>query len=179
MQSLARARLLRLKFDVSAQIFYSPAQVSKILGISTAMLRRYAKAYEAVASDTIYRHPKDGRQFTEAQLDILMKARDYLFENPASNVISALSKALESDLEEIVRPTQSDLDTNNVSSEVLRRVIAEPILEELRQLRLEVNRLQMLMDRDNHKFTRNSSEAQVNFRATFLQRWIRKWLGIE
>jgi DNA-binding transcriptional MerR regulator len=54
---------------------YAPGQVARRLGVSTAMLRRYADALEAVTGHELVREKK-ARVFTERQVEQLAEARD-------------------------------------------------------------------------------------------------------
>ena len=56
-----------------SETLYSAREVAAELGLGAAMLRRYASTYEAVSGDAVTVHRRDGRLFTEAQVEVLCK----------------------------------------------------------------------------------------------------------
>jgi len=69
--------------------FQRPAMVAKTLGISTAMLRRYAHAYEQVYGK-LPRDQREGRLYTEKDVERLRTARASVLRKRAPSLESAL-----------------------------------------------------------------------------------------
>ena len=73
---------------------YNARQVSEALGVSTAMVRKYAAAYEAITTKPIKQHARDGRLYTRDQLDALVTAKGFVDSNAGMSVDAALRIAL-------------------------------------------------------------------------------------
>jgi len=113
---------------------YTARQVSEALGVSTAMVRKYASTFEAITGEPIKQHARDGRLYTRDQLDALIAAKGFVDTNAGMSVDTALRIALGRAESAIKEPqTQSTgIDTS---------AFAEAILAELRGLRLANERL--------------------------------------
>lgn len=86
--------------------YYSAGDTAHQLGVSVNMLRRYAKALEALQGKAaVHIDPQRGRQYTQDQLDILKAARDYVSVNRGSSVEDALRAALGMDGVAVRSPT--------------------------------------------------------------------------
>ena len=113
---------------------YNARQVSEALGVSTAMVRKYAAAYEAITGAPIKQHARDGRLYTRDQLDALINAKGFVESNAGMSVDTALRIAL-GRAETAVKEPQAQTTDINTSA------FAEAILAELRGLRLANERL--------------------------------------
>ncbi len=113
---------------------YTARQVSEALGVSTAMVRKYASTFEAITGEPIKQHARDGRLYTRDQLDALIAAKGFVDTNAGMSVDTALRIALGRAESAIKEPqTQpTGIDTS---------AFAEAILAELRGLRLANERL--------------------------------------
>jgi hypothetical protein len=109
------------------------------------MLRRYASTYEMVSGDVITVHRRDGRLFTESQVQVLMQARA-LVAQTSVDVETAIKRALDKPLEAApVALAQSSA----LGSEVLIKALTDaqreanaPLLGELRSIRESLERLE-------------------------------------
>ncbi len=72
----------------------STADVVKLLNVGSAMVRKWAIAYEAVTSDNVrLRSKRDGREFSASQVDIISRAKKYV-DHEGVKVEIALKMAL-------------------------------------------------------------------------------------
>ncbi len=113
---------------------YTARQVSEALGVSTAMVRKYAATFEAITGEPIKQHARDGRLYTRDQLDALVAAKGFVDGNAGMSIDTALRVALgraESAVKE-PRAQPTDIDT---------AAFAKAILAELRLLRLANERI--------------------------------------
>ncbi len=117
---------------------YTARQVSEALGVSTAMVRKYAAAYEAITGEPVKQHPRDGRLYTRDQLDTLVNAKGFVDGNAGMSVDTALRIAL-GRAETAVKEPQAQTTINTAA-------FAEAILAELRGLRVDKDELQALRD---------------------------------
>jgi DNA-binding transcriptional MerR regulator len=69
---------------------YTARQVSEALGVSTAMIRKYAATFEAITGERIKQHARDGRLYTRDQLDALIAAKGFVDTNAGMSVDTAL-----------------------------------------------------------------------------------------
>lgn len=128
--------------------FYSVGDTARQLGVSVAMLRRYAKALESLLGpDAIQIDIQRGRLYTQAQVDLLKSARDYVHANPGSSVENALRLAL--GMEEVTHvrtptPPPSEMELRRAVEDAvgvaLTRAVA-PLEHELAELRSEIKEL--------------------------------------
>ena len=75
------------------ELTFSAKQAAARLGLSPAMTRRYAAAYEEVTGEPIKRHPRDGRQYTRQQLETMFRAKTFVESNARLSVEQALTMA--------------------------------------------------------------------------------------
>ena len=102
------------------------------------MLRRYASTYKVVSGDEITVHRRDGRLFTETQLEVLTKARALVMRT-STDVENAVRQALG----EPVTGAALDLAPGSPAGSAelsaaladALRAAQEPLLEELRAVR--------------------------------------------
>jgi DNA-binding transcriptional MerR regulator len=113
---------------------YTARQVSEALGVSTAMIRKYAATFEAITGERIKQHPRDGRLYTRDQLDALIAAKGFVDTNAGMSVDTALRITL-GRAESAIKEPQAQPTGINTSA------FAEAILAELRGLRLANERL--------------------------------------
>jgi DNA-binding transcriptional regulator YiaG len=122
-----------------SEIMSSTADVAKLLGVGSAMVRKWAIAYEAVTGDSVrLRSKRDGREFSASQVDIISRAKKYV-DRERVKIDTALKMALgQADLV----PTALDTSAEDLGSlEILKQFLArndetnQLLLEEIRGLR--------------------------------------------
>lgn len=128
-----------------SQQVYSSAQVAKLLGVSGGMLRRYALSYEELSGEKIHQHPRDGRQFTQQHLDILVSARRFVAGRQGLSVESGLRMALGmSDMppafQQSLEPSEEAMVTTQGFRDALE-AYAGPLLTQLQTLNTTNERL--------------------------------------
>jgi hypothetical protein len=124
---------------------YNARQVSEALGVSTAMVRKYAATFEAITGEPIKQHARDGRLYTRDQLDALVNAKGFVESNAGMSVDTALRIAL-GRAETAVKEPQAQ------TTDIYTTAFAEAILAELRGLRLANERLlERLEDLENRQ----------------------------
>jgi hypothetical protein len=109
------------------------------------MLRRYASTYETVSGDAITVHRRDGRLFTETQVQVLTAARSLVM-TTSVDVETAVKQALDRPLEAApVALAQGSA----LGSDVLIKAFTDaqreanaPLLGELRSIRESLERLE-------------------------------------
>jgi DNA-binding transcriptional MerR regulator len=112
----------------TSQTLYGAGVVADRLGISQAMLRRYARTLEALTGEQVYLHARDGRQYTQAQLDTLLGAKRLVDSNTGLKVEDAIRLAL-GDTElglQVSAPSLQGMTRDDISS-LLRVAITEPL----------------------------------------------------
>lgn len=110
------------------QTIYPAGYVAERLGISQAMLRRYARTLEDLTGERVYSHPRDGRQYTQAQLDTLLSAKGLVESNPGMKVEEALKLALgQSKLSVMARAPSLQGMTPDDVGDLLRAAITQPL----------------------------------------------------
>lgn len=119
---------------------HSARDVAQALGVGAAMLRRYAQAYEQTSGEKVEIHPRDGRLFSQSQLDTLLIARAIVQRDSAS-VEAAISQALGSPEQalQLRVPSSTALDTQVLVDAL--RLSQEPILNKLRDIEIEIQAL--------------------------------------
>ena len=131
--------------SADSEKLYTAKETASTLGLGAAMLRRYASTYEAVSGDAITIHRRDGRLFTETQVQVLTAARSLVMTTNV-DVETAVKQTLDRPLEAApVALAQSSA----LSSEVLLKALTEaqreanaPLLGELRSIRESLERLE-------------------------------------
>jgi flavin-dependent dehydrogenase len=88
--------------DVEAEEVFTAARTGAMLNLGGAMLRRYATTYEALSGQEITINKREGRLFTQEQVDTLLKARD-LVTTQGLSVRAAMQIALSGDLHPALR----------------------------------------------------------------------------
>ncbi len=132
--------------DTNSEIMLSTADVSKRLKVGTAMVRKWAIAYEKITGDSVrLRSKRDGREFSASQVDIISAAKKYV-DLEGVKVETALKMVLGQT--ELV-PTALDASAESSDSlEVLKEYLArndettQLLLEEIRGLRQDFRELQ-------------------------------------
>jgi hypothetical protein len=125
--------------DTNSEIMLSTADVSKRLKVGSAMVRKWAIAYEAATGDKVkLRSKRDGREFTGSQVDVITRAKSYV-DAEGVKVETALKMVLgQSELVPVA------LDTGHEGSdslEVLKEFLARTdetnqlLLQEIKGLR--------------------------------------------
>ncbi len=117
----------------------STADVSKRLKVGSAMVRKWAIAYEGATGDKVkLRSKRDGREFSASQVDIISRAKKYV-DSEGVKVETALKIVLGQT--ELV-PTALDASAESSDSlEVLKEFLVQNdettqlLLEEIRGLR--------------------------------------------
>jgi DNA-binding transcriptional MerR regulator len=112
----------------TSQTLYGAGVVADRLGISQAMLRRYARTLEALTGEQVYLHARDGRQYTQPQLDTLLGAKRLVDSNTGLKVEDAIRLAL-GDTElglQVSSPNLQGMTQDDISS-LLRVAITEPL----------------------------------------------------
>lgn len=116
---------------------YSAREVAQQLGLAAAMVRRYAAAYEQIAGEKVSLHPRDGRLFSQGQLDTLLAARA-IVQRDSTSVEAAVAQALaRPETALAVKVQSSDALNLDALTAALSRS-QQPLLDEVRALRLEV-----------------------------------------
>jgi hypothetical protein len=120
-------------------------ETARALGLGAAMLRRYASTYEMVSGDVITVHRRDGRLFTESQVQVLTAARTLVMTTNV-DVETAVRGALDRPLE--VAPVAL-AQSSALGSDVLLKALTDaqreanaPLLGELRSIRESLERLE-------------------------------------
>jgi hypothetical protein len=120
-------------------------ETASALGLGAAMLRRYASTYETISGDTITVHRRDGRLFTETQVQVLTAARSLVMTTNV-DVETAVKQALDRPLEAApVALAQSSALGSDVLIKALtaaQREANAPLLGELRSIRESLERLE-------------------------------------
>jgi hypothetical protein len=121
-----------------SEAVYSAAQVAKMLGVSGGMVRRYAMALETLTGEQIPQHPRDGRQFSQENMDTLVSARRFVVGRQGMSVKTGLRLALGlAELPATVNLSPNADSGDLVGVEALRTALSEymgPLLTELRTL---------------------------------------------
>ena len=118
------------------EISYSARQVAEALNISTAMLRRYALAYEELTGEEIRQVKCDGRKYTQGQLETFLRAKAFVESDPNMTVVWGLKAAI-GDVNAVSLPPAPEPRGNDSAAfiEALRTAVTAPLTEELRLLR--------------------------------------------
>ncbi len=128
--------------DTNSEIMLSTADVSKRLKVGSAMVRKWAIAYEAATGDKVkLRSKRDGREFTGSQVDVITRAKSYV-DAEGVKIDTGLKMALgQTEMVPVA------LDTGHEGSdslEVLKEFLArndettQLLLEEIRGLRQDL-----------------------------------------
>lgn len=127
---------------------YSAKEVATALGVGAAMLRRYAATYEKLTGSEIVTHKRDGRLFTQEQLDTLVAARAVVQRQDMS-VDAALETVLRSPETALAARAGAGASVDTLAlTEALRASVTEPLLSELSSIRAELEALRRAADRD-------------------------------
>jgi predicted transcriptional regulator len=131
--------------SADSEKLYSTREVATELGLGAAMLRRYASTYETVTGDEITVHRRDGRLFTEAQVQVLTAARSLVMTTNV-DVETAVRGALDRPLE---AASVALAQSSALGSDVLLKALTDaqreanaPLLGELRSIRESLERLE-------------------------------------
>lgn len=118
------------------EISYSAKQVAEALNISTAMLRRYAMAYEELTGEEIRQVKRDGRKYTQEQLETFLRAKAFVESDPNMTVVWGLKAAM-GEVDAVSLPPAPEPRGGDPAAfvEALRAAVTAPLTEELRLLR--------------------------------------------
>lgn len=123
------------------EITYSAKQVAEALNISTAMLRRYALAYEELTGEEIRQVKRDGRKYTQGQLETFLRAKAFVESDPNMTVVWGLRAAM-GEVDAVSLPVPEPRGSDPAAFvEALREAVTAPLTEELRLLRQSNERL--------------------------------------
>lgn len=166
-------------------VTYTASQAAERLGIGHAMLRRYAGSYERLTGTELEIHRRDGRLFTQRQLDILQATRDR---------VQRSGIPVDAALESVLREAELPIELRERSllpgdSQALVEALTEayrrangPLLEELRVIAesntklaqdVEALRLELAAQRNTDTEKDESSEPKPGIMAGFLRRYRR------
>ncbi len=134
---------------------YSAKEVATALGVGAAMLRRYAATYERLTGSEVEIHKRDGRLFTQSQLDTLLAARAVVQRQDMS-VDAALETVLRSPEMALAARAGAGASVDTLAlTEALRASVTEPLLSELSSIKAEMAALRSEMrDRGSAASTR-------------------------
>lgn len=121
--------------DGVSEVTYTARQAADRLGLSVAMTRRYAAAFEEITGEPIRQHPRDGRQYRPDQLEVMLRAKAFVEANPRLSVFQALQLALG---ESPAVATPAVTEEPGGASGALAEALERSLLPELRALREEV-----------------------------------------
>jgi DNA polymerase III psi subunit len=130
--------------DTNSEIMLSTADVSKRLKVGSAMVRKWAIAYEAATGDKVkLRSKRDGREFSASQVAVISAAKKYV-DLEGVKVETALKMALgQTELIPVALDASAEgLDSLEVLKEFLVRndETTQLLLEEIRGLREDLRR---------------------------------------
>jgi DNA-binding transcriptional MerR regulator len=127
-----------------AEQVYSSRQVAALLGLGSAMLRRYAVSYEQVTGSQLQLDRRDGRIFTQTDVDVLSQARQ-LVATQGLPVDTAIKTALDKPELVSVPPVGAPAVNAEALAAVLSQAITEaqrPLLSELQDMNQGLQALQ-------------------------------------
>ena len=131
--------------SADSEKLYTAKETASALGLGAAMLRRYASTYESVSGDAITVHRRDGRLFTETQVQVLTAARTLVMTTNV-DVETAVRGALNKP--QGAAPVAL-AQSSALGSEVLIKALTDaqreanaPLLSELRSIRESLERLE-------------------------------------
>ena len=131
--------------SADSEKLYTARETASALGLGAAMLRRYASTYETVSGDAITVHRRDGRLFTETQVQVLTAARTLVMTTNV-DVETAVRGALNKP--QGAAPVAL-AQSSALGSEVLIKALTDaqreanaPLLSELRSIRESLERLE-------------------------------------
>jgi hypothetical protein len=130
----------------SSEVMASTADVAKLLNVGSAMVRKWAIAYEEITGDKVrLRSKRDGREFSASQVAVISRAKRYV-DREGLKVETALKMALgQSELVPAALDTRAE---GSDSLEVLREFLARNdetnrlLLQEIKGLRQDLKQSQ-------------------------------------
>lgn len=153
------------------EISYSAKQVAEALNISTAMLRRYALAYEEMTGEEIRQVKRDGRKYSQEQLETFLRAKAFVESDPNMTVVWGLKAAM-GEVDAVSLPPVPEPRGSDPAAfvEALRAAVTAPLTEELRLLRRSNERLlerlealeQRQLEAPNHDTLRAEATGATN-----------------
>ncbi len=118
-----------------AGVVYNTRQAAEALGVGSAMMRRYAQTLEEITGEEVPQTRRDGRQFSRAHLDTLLRAKALVDSHNGLSVEAALRMATSAtrDAEGLPMgvPMGSIADSAALIA-ALQEAITEPLVAELR-----------------------------------------------
>lgn len=139
-----------------AEQVYSSRQVAALLGLGAAMLRRYAVSYEQVTGSQLQLDRRDGRIFTQKDVDVLTQARTLVATQglPVDTAIkTALSKPESAPKPLSVLPVANGEALAAVLTQAITKA-QRPLLGELQSIKAELEALRS----DNQALTQGQRE---------------------
>lgn len=131
---------------VNSEVMVSTADVAKILNVGSAMVRKWAIAYEEISGDRVrLRSKRDGREFSASQVDVIARAKRYV-DREGVKVETALKMALGQTY--LVPATLDASAEGSDGLEVLKEFLVrndetnQLLLQEIRGLREDLRRSQ-------------------------------------
>jgi hypothetical protein len=150
--------------DTNSEIMLSTADVSKRLKVGSAMVRKWAIAYEAATGDKVkLRSKRDGREFTGSQVDVITRAKSYV-DAEGVKIDTGLKMALGKT--EMVPVALDAGHEGSDSLEVLKEFLARTdktsqlLLEEIRGLRQDLSH--PAAEKNNPGLVEQSPPAEAN-----------------
>jgi hypothetical protein len=128
--------------DTNSEVMLSTADVGKRLKVGSAMVRKWAIAYEAATGDKVkLRSKRDGREFSPSQVAIIAAAKKYV-DDEGVKVETALKMVLgQTELVSVALDASAE---SSDSLEVLKEFLvrsdktSQLLLEEIRGLRQDL-----------------------------------------
>jgi hypothetical protein len=172
--------------DTNSEVMLSTADVAKRLGVGSAMVRKWAIAYEAATGDKVkLRSKRDGREFTSSQVAIISAAKKYV-DSEGVKVETALKMVL-GQTELFPVALSSDVEGSD-SLEVLREFLVrndetnQLLLQEIRGLRQDLRESLQPAENKNPAGVEVEEPAAVENRhhgpLTRAAIWVEQRLGI-
>jgi hypothetical protein len=131
----------------SSEVMVSTADVAKRLNVGSAMVRKWAIAYEDITGDKVrLKSKRDGREFSASQVDVIARAKRYV-DREGVKIDTALKMALgQAELVPAVLDARAE---DSGSLEVLQEFLARNdetnrlLLQEIRGLREDLKQGQL------------------------------------
>ena len=171
-----------------AEEVFNASRTGAMLNLGGAMLRRYATSYEELSGSEITIHKREGRLFTQEQVDTLLKARDLVVTQGLS-VRAAMQIALSSDSDMSLRGSEmaskagaraegypNTLAPNEAFAESIRNAVQDGNKELIEEMRLLRTRLESNSNL-GHNLEVPASEEEPVKHGPFVKfaLWVERW----
>lgn len=130
-----------------AGLTYTTKQIANSLSLGTAMVRKWAIALETATGQEIPMTRRDGRSFSREHFETIAKAKALVDNENGLSVNTALKMVLGQGAALAVNPGAAPVDTPALDHDAFAAAIAkgnEPLLAELRELRLEMRQARQI-----------------------------------